>query len=48
MSNATLRPIWMSLKTGLEKEIGTDRILGSARTLAVEGGELANGDFLYV
>ena len=38
----------MSLKTGLEKGNWSDRILGIARILEVERGDLPEGVFLYV
>ena len=47
MSNATVCPIWMSLKTGLEKGNWSDRILGIARILGLERVGLPEGVFLY-
>jgi hypothetical protein len=43
----TVCPIWMSLKTGLEKGNWSDRILGITRILGVERVDLAEGVFLY-
>ena len=48
MSNATVRPLWISLKTGLEKGNWSDRNLGIARNLGVERVDLPEGVFLYV